>query len=98
MQGESIQLHCSIQPGRLSQYYSASWDRSGEPIHTSSGDRYSINPTNLSLVIKKLHLNDTSDDYHCIVTVTDPNSRHMQTYDYHDTLARNNISLVVLGE
>lgn len=84
---------------RFPQYYSARWDRSGKPILTRSEDRYSITATDLSLVINKLQLNDTSDDYHCIVTVTDPNSVGLQqTYDYHDTLARNNISLVVLGE
>ena len=102
MQGQSTQLDCSVQPEQLLHFYRASWDKSGIPIQTTSEEersRYSINPANLSLVINDVQLDDTSDQYHCVLTVVDPNSNGMlNTYNYHDTLEKNNISLVVLGE
>ena len=103
MEGESTELACGIQPGQLLQQYHATWDMSGMIIYDQQRppqgtSRFGLNPSNLSLVISRLQLNDSSDQYHCILSVFDLTLNGKETYDYRTNLERHNISLVVLGK
>ena len=101
LKGESTQLNCGIQSGRLLQQYRATWDKSGKIIYDQISpppqgfNRYSLNPSNLSLIINEVQLTDTSNQYHCLLTVRDPQSQN--TYKYK-RLLKHNISLVVLSK
>jgi hypothetical protein len=99
--GEQVQLSCVVSPGRLIQQYSITWERAGTAIYRSGespptqDDRYSIDPSDLSLIIDSVQLEDASEGYKCRLTVADPNV--MQTYNYIN-LQFYNIRLIVLGE
>ena len=99
--GERVQLNCVISPGRLIEQYSITWDRSETIIYRSRDspptldDRYSVDPFDLSLIIDNVQLEDASEEYHCSLTVADPNI--MQTYMYGN-LPFYDIQLRVLGK
>ena len=99
--GEQVQLNCIISPGQLLQQYSITWDRAGTVIYQSRNspptldDRYSIDPSDLSLIIDNVQLEDASEAYHCGLVVADPNV--MQTYEYTN-LQFYDIQLIVLGK
>ena len=98
--GEQVQLNCVVSPGLLIQQYTVTWDRSGIIIYRSRDspptidDRYSVDPSDLSLIIDNVQLEDASEEYHCLLTVADPNL--MQTYTY-ENLALYDIRLTILG-
>ena len=99
--GEQVQLNCVISPGQLIQQYSITWERAGTAIHRSRkspptlDDHYSVDPSDLSLIIDNVQLEEASAAYQCRLRVVDPNT--MQTYDYTN-LQFYNIQLIVLGE
>ena len=93
--GEQVQLKCAIPPGQLIQQYSVTWDRSERIIDTTNDDRYSVNASDLSLIINNVRLSDTSDEYHCVFTVRDPNGMDSRSYE---TMQDRDIPLVILGE
>ena len=93
-----------IQPGRLLQQYYVTWDKSKVKIYETrrnlspwaKNDRYSVDPSDLSLIIDNVKLEDANEEYHCVYTVFTPNVE-TQSYDY-DKLMSYNIELRVLGE
>lgn len=99
--GEQVRLNCVIPPGQLIQQYFVTWDRAGRAIYQSSNspptidDRYSIDPSSLSLIIENVQLEDASEEYHCVFVVSDPNV--MQTHMYTNLLSYD-IQLTVLGK
>ena len=101
--GRSVQLDCRIAPGNLLQQYYVSWDISGQTIYrtTPNGppqfvdNRYSHNPSNLSLIISDVQLSDASTQYHCVLSVVDPNTMIERTYNILENF---DISLNVLGK
>ena len=99
--GEQVQLHCIISPGQLIQQYSITWERDEIAIYRSRDspptldNHYSVDPSDLSLIINNVQLEDASAAYQCRLTVADPNI--MQTYEYTN-LQFYNIQLIVLGE
>ena len=101
--GEQVQLHCIISPGQLIQQYSITWERAGTAIHRSRkspptlDDHYSVDPSDLSLIIDNVQLEEASAAYQCRLSVEDPNTDPMQTHDY-TKLQSYNIQLIVLGE
>ena len=100
--GERVQLNCVISPGQLIQQYSITWERAGIAIVSSRNsppaldDRYSVYPSDLSLIIDNVQLEEASEAYRCRLTVADPNT--MQTYDYNTDSQFYNIQLIALGE
>ena len=103
--GERVQLNCTIPPGRLTQQYYVSWDRSGTTVYKTRrnnsllklNDHYSVDPSDLSLIIDDVQFEDISDDYHCVFTVFDPNPDVMQSHIYTNMKSRD-IQLKVLGK
>ena len=103
--GKQVQLNCAIPPGRLIQQYYVTWDRSGRTIYQTRrnnppqslrlDDRYSVNPSDLSLIIDNVEFEDASDEYHCVYTVVDPNIMLSYTYT---SMQSYDIQLVVLGK
>ena len=101
--GERVQLNCVISPGQLIQQYSITWERNRTAIVSTNrnlspalDDRYSVDPSDLSLIIDNVQLEEASDAYRCRLTVRDPNT--MQTHDYNTDSQLYNIQLIVLGE
>ena len=102
-----MQLDCGVPPGALLEYYYVNWVVSAarrsiyqtvfNNLSRKLNDRYSLNPSNLSLIINNVQLEDASDQYHCVLSVVDPNPMYEQTYTYSATVDYN-ISLVVLGK
>ena len=101
--GERVQLYYIISPGQLIQQYSITWERAGIAIYRSRDspptldDRYSVDPSDFSLIIDNVQLEEASAGYQCRLRVVDPNSDTMQTYEYTN-LQLYNIQLIVLGE
>ena len=101
---EQVKLNCVIPPGRLLQQYDVTWYRSGTAIYQTrrkssprtENDRYSVDPSDLSLIIDNVMLEDANEEYHCVYTVFDPNVR-MQSYNY-ESLQSYDIELCVLGK
>lgn len=95
-----------IPPGRLLQQYYVTWYRSGTQTviyrtrrndsPQALNDRYSVDPSDLSLIIDDVQLEDTNEHYHCLYTVFAPNVM-MQSYDYLNLLLYD-IELHVLGK
>ena len=103
--GERVKLNCSVPPGRLIQQYYVTWDRSGRTIYRTRlnkppetlDNRYSVNPSDLSLIINNVRLEDTSDKYHCVFTVVDPQP-DVHFSDAYTTMQSSDIQLIVLGK
>ena len=108
--GETARLQCGIQPGALPGQYYATWlngttrlyiypapsQRLADPsLEMRADPRYSIDRTDLSLIITNIHLGDALQMYHCEMGVEDPRSRN--THIYTSTRSHN-ISLKVVGE
>ena len=95
---EQVQLHCIISPGQLIQQYSITWERAGIAIYRSRDspptldDRYSVDPSDLSLIIDNVQLEEASAAYQCRLRVEDSNT--MQTHDNTNLQFYN----IVLGE
>ena len=101
--GERVQLNCIISPGKLIKQYFIKWERTTQTIVSTRNllppldDRYSVDPSDLSLIIDDVELEEASDAYQCRLTVEDPNT--MQTYEYNNLQSNNNnIQLIILGE
>ena len=108
--GERARLRCGIQPGALTGQYYATWlngtrtiynypapsQRLADPSSQMTVDsRYSIDPSDLSLIITNVQLGDALQMYHCELGVEDPRSRNTHIY----SLTRShNISLKVLSK
>ena len=62
-------------PGRLRQYYSVRWWNGSVPLAASSSpgqlSDYQLH-NNFSLTIIDIQLSDSSTNYHCTVTIDDP--------------------------
>lgn len=62
-------------PGRLRQYYSVRWWNGSVPLAASSSPAqlsdYQLHE-NFSLTINDIQLSDSSTNYHCMVTIDDP--------------------------
>ena len=101
--GERVQLNCVISPGQLIQQYSIKWERNRTAIVSTNrnslpalDDHYSIDPSDLSLIIDNVQFEEASDAYRCILTVADPKT--METHKYNTDSQLYNIGLIVLGE
>ena len=78
--GNTVVLHCPIQPGALLQYYSVRWTKSNTAIarfstpegFRSTDSRYSINRASFSLAINPVNVNDSDTSYKCEVYVSYP--------------------------
>ena len=83
--------------GRILYNYPAPSVRSADPsLEMSESPRYTIDPSNLSLMIGNVQRNDSFDSYRCEVGVEDPRSPGRMSYVYE--LSRSyNISLEVVG-
>ena len=102
---EEVQLDCTIDPGRLIQQYFVTWYKSNDIIYETNSngvvttnldpERYSHNPSNLALIINDIEVDDTSDNYHCVLGVVNPLSGET---DHYDVLRTINIPLRVLGK
>ena len=103
--GQQVQLRCPISPGALIRQYFVTWSISDRAIYRTepnedpqtNSERYDLNPSNLSLIINSVQLEDASNQYRCVLTVLDPNSPSRQTLSYN-TLRNVDIPLRVLGE
>ena len=79
--GETAILPCPIQPEALSQHYSVIWMRGGVEIIRANNPQ-TIMPQNgnyrldlnsaYSLVVHSVNLNDSSTNYQCMLSVTNP--------------------------
>ena len=102
---EEVQLHCAIDPGMLIQQYFVTWYKSDDVIYkissngyiTTNSERYSHNPSNLALVISDVEMDDTSNNYHCVLEVVDPLSPGGENPSYN-VLKTIDIPLRVLGK
>ena len=63
----------------------------------SESPRYTIDPSDLSLMIDNVQRSDSLESYRCEVGVEDPQSPSQMTYTY-ETTTNYNISLEVVGE
>ena len=108
--GETARLRCGIQPGALPGQYFATWlngtkrlyvypapsQRLADPLLEMNADaRYSIDQSDLSLIITNVRLGDALQVYHCELGVEDPRSGNTDVYA---STRSHNISLKVLGE
>ena len=66
-------------------------------LETRESPRYTIDPSNLSLMIDNVQLNDSLGSYRCELGVVDPRSPGRMTYIYTQTTGHN-IGLEVVGE
>ena len=77
-------IPCPIQPGVLIQQYSAKWTKDDVTIASSTDPQsidnspYEIDRATYSLIIDPISVNDTSTDYQCELSVTNPNSNVRQ--------------------
>ena len=75
---ERVIVPCPIQPGALIQQYSAKWTKDDNIIASSSNSQsvdnspYEIDRATYSLIIDSVSTNDTSTDYQCELSVTNP--------------------------
>ena len=109
--GETARLECGVQPGALADQYFARWfnGTSGRTLHnypppsrqsanpSLESPRYTIDPSDLSLMISNVQRNDSFESYRCEVGVEDPRSPGRTTYFYALTRIHN-IGLEVIGE
>ena len=107
--GETARLQCGIQPGALLGQYFARWFNGttrrtlynyptpSQRLVNPESPRYTIDPSNLSLMIDNVQLNDSLGNYRCELGVVDPRSPGRMTYIYTQTTGHN-IGLEVVGE
>ena len=106
MSGDKVVLHCPIQPGMLLQQYSVRWTKASTPIAevtnpqsvmtTESDDsHYQIDRDRYSLIISSVTINDTSTDYQCELTVTNPLTNSKQVLQSSPPVT---LSLKVIGK
>ena len=102
--GDKAVLHCPIQPGMLLLQYSVMWKKGYTAIakvanpqdHLDSTDaRYQIDRGKYSLIINSATINDTSTDYKCELTVTNPLTNSKQVLQPSPPVT---LSLEVIGE
>ena len=104
--GSRARLQCPFRSSALAQYYSVQWKKGFVVVAglinsitpTNMDSRYSIDPTDFSLLIENVQLNDTSANYKCEVFVTDPLSLNGQTRIRLETNPAVLISLEVKGK
>jgi len=92
-------INCRIMPGKLSQYYSVTWNKdnlvlvsSAEPMRL----KYQLND-NFSLTINNIELSDNSTTYWCTVTIDDPQTPGSVSDEVYDQGQLGNISVKVYG-
>lgn len=108
--GETVRLRCGIKPGALSEQYFTTWlngtttlynypspsQRLRDPSSEMAVDpRYTVDPSDLSLIISNVQLSDALQTYHCELGVEDPRSRNTFVYEL---TTDHNIILKVLGK
>ena len=76
--GERVIIPCPIQPGAQIEQYSAKWTKDDIIIASSTDPQsvdnspYEIDRATYSLIIDSVSTNDTSTDYQCELSVTNP--------------------------
>ena len=84
--------------GRILYNYPPPSQRIADPsLEMSESPRYTIDPSDLSLIISNVQRNDSFESYRCEVGVEDPRSPGRMTYFYELTRSHN-IGLEVIGE
>ena len=84
--------------GRILYNYPSHSQRSADPsLEMSDSPRYTIDPSDLSLMISNIQRNDSFESYRCEVGVEDPRSPGRMTYFYELTRSYN-IGLEVVGK
>ena len=87
MSGARVALPCPIQPGALLQQYSVTWYKEGvriaeatdpQSVMTVDDSRYKIDRDTYSLIIDPTNINDTSSNYQCDLSVTNPLTDSLQ--------------------
>ena len=95
-EGRPATIDCQIMPGRLSQNYNVRWLKDNVTIATSSPHDvlagYQLHD-NFSLTINNTELSDSSTNYHCRVTIDDPQISGTQNVVYNQV-----ITLMVYGK
>ena len=99
--GQSATIDCRVMPGRLSQYYRASWWNGITQIANSNQGSlmqgYQLHD-NFSLTIDNIQTSDSSTSYRCMVTVDDPQIPGTTIDRHYDQSELGNITVVVYGE
>ena len=80
MSGDTVVLHCPIHPGALLQQYSVKWKKyaiiaeaiNPQSVMTVNDSHYKIDRGTYSLIIDPVNTNDTSTNYQCELSVTNP--------------------------
>ena len=86
-------MQCAISPGKLIQRYICVWRNGAFPFISVGNPKYPISYEDFSLTIVHTALNDTGTNWHCRVTVDNPQTGRID--DWH--LESNSITLVVYG-
>ena len=81
--GDRVVLPCPIQPGALLQQYSVAWRKDSNLIFKSKNlqvfigrdSRYGVNVSTFALTINPVDIKDSSENYQCIVEVTNPRTK-----------------------
>ena len=103
MSGDNVVLHCPIQPGALLQQYSVRWTKGGtsiaevtnpQSVMTVDDSHYQIDRGRYSLIISSVTINDTSTDYQCELSVTNPLTNVLQVLQPSPLVT---LSLKVIG-
>lgn len=84
--GETAILPCPTPPGALIQYYSVRWMKDDVTIITADSTqaitqvdpKFDVDTTSYSLIIHSVNLNDSSSNYHCELSVTNPLTKTKQ--------------------
>ena len=92
--GQPVTMQCAIRPGKLIQRYTCIWRNAATQLVHAGNTNYPISYADFSLTIMHTTQRDTGTDWHCRVTVDNPQTSH--THDW--ILESNSITLVVYGK
>ena len=105
--GRRVEMQCGEHPGTVLQYYFVTWINGAEQTvyetrrnnpPQSAEPRFHLNPSTLALIISDVQLSDAFENYRCVLTVVDPQSKEMSVGHEYRLTRNHNITLIVLGE
>ena len=74
--GQPVTMQCAISPGKLIQRYTCVWRNSASPFISVGNTNYPISYEDFSLTIIHATLSNAGTDWHCHVTVDNPQTSH----------------------
>ena len=83
LSGERVVLSCPFKPGALLQYYSVKWMKDSIDIAKAPNSKYRIDGATFALIIDPVSVNDTSSNYQCQVSVTNPNTNTKEQLQFY---------------